>query len=318
MSFGKKSGKFRVAPFLITRFHIAKFFNKIRFRKNTAREQNADWIALQAHRNRIIAWFQKKFHREILQLKEEISQRELPHVHSKKIWVYWAQGIENAPDIVKVCVQSIYEHLGNRYEIVLLSDKTYREYVSFPQYIEEKYQKGMIGRALFADLLRTELLIEHGGTWMDATIFCSWDRVPSYMLESDLFLFQTTFVESWCVPTKIENYFISAASNHPILMLCQGLLYQYWKKYNREIEYLFYYEIFTVAAEAYREKWDNVVHYPRADTLVLSNELHKPYDKDKFEDILSRYPFHKLTYRWPGGEGSYFDYIVKNYKKYGE
>jgi len=45
--------------------------------------------------------------------------------------------------------------------------------VELPGYIVEKWEKGRIPAAMFSDLLRVELLIKYGGTWIDSTVFCT-------------------------------------------------------------------------------------------------------------------------------------------------
>ena len=51
-----------------------------------------------------------------------------------KIWMCWWQGLDNAPEIVKACVDSVRRNAGNR-EVIIITDKNVREYVSFPQCI---------------------------------------------------------------------------------------------------------------------------------------------------------------------------------------
>lgn len=43
--------------------------------------------------------------------------------------------------------------------------------MEFPKYIEEKWKRGVITHTHMTDLLRLELLIRYGGTWIDATVF---------------------------------------------------------------------------------------------------------------------------------------------------
>ena len=89
-----------------------------------------------------------------------------------KIWVCWWQGIEQAPDIVKRCVQSICINAAP-YEVVILDDTNYRNYVKIPDWMERKRSQGIITRTHFSDFLRLELLAEHGGIWLDSTFFAS-------------------------------------------------------------------------------------------------------------------------------------------------
>lgn len=89
------------------------------------------------------------------------------------------QGMENAPALVQKCYESLKINLKDR-EIILITAQNRKEYAILPDYIEEKYRKGIITHTHFSDLLRVELLCKYGGTWIDSTVYCSgekWDAV---------------------------------------------------------------------------------------------------------------------------------------------
>ena len=79
------------------------------------------------------------------------------------IWQYWEQGLENAPDVVKQCVASVYKYKnGNKH--IVLDKNNISEYISIPEYIIEMNKKGIIKSAHFSDYIRTALLAKYGGT----------------------------------------------------------------------------------------------------------------------------------------------------------
>ena len=103
-------------------------------------------------RSRAYKTLYKKYH--------QVLDRELTLEESKKsnyVWICWFQGLKNAPPLVKACVQSVKENLKDK-EIVILTNETIPEYVEFPDYIQKKWEKGMMGAAHYSDLLRVELL----------------------------------------------------------------------------------------------------------------------------------------------------------------
>lgn len=83
--------------------------------------------------------------------------------NSNKVWFMWLQGLDNAPPIIKSCYQSLKTNLPDK-EIILIEENNLNDYVHLPDYIEEKYKKGIISRTHFSDLVRLELLINGGGT----------------------------------------------------------------------------------------------------------------------------------------------------------
>lgn len=74
-----------------------------------------------------------------------------------KIWICWWQGIDNAPEIVKTCVESIRRNAG-KCEIIFITEDNYKDYVSFPGWVEVKRKAGIISRTIYSDLLRMNLL----------------------------------------------------------------------------------------------------------------------------------------------------------------
>ena len=140
--------------------------------------------------NKVVDRLRKKYAPFIAEFKKGDTDRaKLPHEHSNKVWVCWLQGMEKAPDIVKKCYQSLLDNLNGK-EIVLLTDENYKDWVSFPNHIQEKIDNGTIYRTHMTDLLRLELLEHYGGTWIDATVFCSGKNIPSFIWDSDFFIYQ--------------------------------------------------------------------------------------------------------------------------------
>lgn len=81
------------------------------------------------------------------------------------IWSCWLQGIEQAPELVKACLASQKRCL-NTGEHRALSVEIYHKWVEIPDFIEQKYKKGIIPAALFSDILRLAVLKKYGGIWM--------------------------------------------------------------------------------------------------------------------------------------------------------
>lgn len=86
------------------------------------------------------------------------------------IWVFWYQGEETMPELVRHCYKSICAHANGR-KVILLTEQNIAEYVQMPDYIMEKVNKDYITLTHLSDLIRVELLYKYGGTWMDATLF---------------------------------------------------------------------------------------------------------------------------------------------------
>ena len=66
------------------------------------------------------------------------------------------------PDIVKVCYASAKHHAG-QHPVILITEQNYQEYATMPDYILQKVKNHEISLTHFSDMLRINLLKEHGG-----------------------------------------------------------------------------------------------------------------------------------------------------------
>lgn len=262
--------------------------------------------------NRIVKKLRKKYRRYIAQYKE--ATPILPGQTSNKVWVCWFQGMENAPPLVQRCYRSLQENLPDR-EIILLTEENYSQYATLPAHVVEKAAKGIIPRAQFSDLLRLDLLIRHGGTWIDSTVLCTGRDIPEYMLDSELFMFQTLKPGLDGHPTCVSNWFMTARQNNPILLLTQALLYDYWEKHNALVDYFIFHDLFQLAIEAYPQEWSKVVPFSNSVPHILLLRLFETYDETVWSAVQKQTPFHKLTYKFTDEQASlantYYEKLFK-------
>ncbi|MGQ7337032.1 capsular polysaccharide synthesis protein [Streptococcus suis] len=240
----------------------------------------------------------KKFIAEFLSDESNLNKQK---VAPSKIWVCWFQGMESAPEVVKVCYDSICRNIKDR-EVILLTDKNWEKFVEFPSYIQDKIERGIISKTHMSDLLRLELLTKYGGTWIDATVFCSGKKIPDYMLNSDLFLFQNLKPGLDGQSTRISNWFITSCSNNPMLSLTLNLLYNYWFHYDYIIHYYIFHDFFELAIEAFPEEWNKVVPFSNSTPHILLLRLFDNFDSKVWDSTLQMTPFHKLSYKFRNEE----------------
>ena len=99
----------------------------------------------------------------------------------KLIFVFWYQGFEKAPEIVKLCLQSLLLH-AKKYKVVLLDGQNFKEYVSLEPNIELKFRQKKISVQNFADYLRIKLLEKYNCLWIDSTILVIRDIPEEYFM----------------------------------------------------------------------------------------------------------------------------------------
>lgn len=286
----------------------------------------------------------QKYGSKVQESKKFNSSRELKHKHQKVIWWCWLQGIGNAPSIVKACFNSLMREfkgssvqevqgLSDGYEIKLIDAENWKEYIELPDFIVKKWEKKQIPPALFSDLLRLELLIKYGGTWIDSTVLCtgfkefkglssSSDSVDSpsvqefkQYLDADLFLFQYT--KQGSIPVSISNWFISAHSNNEVLIVLRDMLYAYWKDYDCVLDYYIFHLFFAMISKEFPEQITAMPYGQSQNSLVLLHHWGDKFEQKKWDKLTSQVCVHKLAFRVgedvQNNKENYYNYILTEY-----
>lgn len=260
--------------------------------------------------NKILKKLRKKYVSYIVKNKQRILNSCINRKSSNKVWVMWLQGMENAPEIVKTCYNSLVNNLTDK-DIILLTEENYRNYVTFPDYIQTKIDKGLIGKAHMSDLLRLELLEKYGGTWIDATVFISDKNIPDFIFNSDFFMYQKLKPALDGNPLSVSNWFITSTTNNPILMMTKELLYEYWKGHNSAIHYFIFHMLFQLVIENFDDEWKKVVPASSSTPHILLLRLNDCYSKKMMDGILQQTSIHKLSYKYDNRKKDYVTYLDK-------
>lgn len=231
------------------------------------------------------------------------------HEYSKTIWWCWLQGEENAPLLCQKGLESIRNNFPE-YEVVVITEKNFSDYVEFPDFILQKYKTGKITKTHFSDLLRLQLLISHGGIWIDSTCFIT--KRPDYAENIPLFVYQNK--ERGDDSIVASSWFISSEKNNSILTLTRDLLFDWWEKHNKLFHYFLVHFFFTMATDFYKDEWKNVPFYSNLPCHVLQRELFDDFNEKRFNQICSMSAVHKLTYKFKDKEikNTFFDKITGN------
>lgn len=261
----------------------------------------------------------KKQNRELIVSFVKQNPIQKKNDHRKTIWTIWLQGMEEAPAVVRKCYESMKNNLSN-WEIIVITEKNYANYITFPDYIMDKYEKGSISKPHFADLIRIELLAKYGGTWLDGTVYCSEfiNGKHDFYLDSDLFVFQNMKpgLDGHCA--SISSWMITASAEQNIILLTQKLLHNYWKNHNFAVDYFILHYFFQMAIEAYPEEWKKVIPVSNSMPFVLLLRLFDKYDENIWNTVKEMTCFHKLTHKFTEEQknqqnvnGTYYDVVLK-------
>ena len=235
---------------------------------------------------------------------------------SKIIWICWWQGIENAPELVQKCYSSVCRYYSD-WDIRVITFENYSKYVDFPQYIIDKWNDGKITHTHMSDLLRLELLIRHGGLWLDATILATSRDIPQSIINSDLFFYQTLKPGADGHSVLLSSWMLYAKSNNCILTLTRELLYKYWAKKDIMSDYFILHYYLTMSCEVFSEEYSKIPQFSNEIPHILLLNLFNTYNPVYMNDLKQMTCFHKLSYKFDpnmieGLKGTYYEWIINN------
>jgi len=232
------------------------------------------------------------------------------------IWVCWWDGYESMPPLVKVCYGSIRQYAGT-HPVQLITKHNFRDYISIPEYILEKVDTGIMTVTHFSNIIRANLLYEHGGIWMDATILVtqniSFENVPFYTLKapapksSSVTLARfaglsnpaARILDGTSPQTSRWSGFLLAGSRHSIVFeYMREILYAYWKKHDNQIDYVLYDYTIALGYEyipSFKKLVDNVP-CSGVEKFVMEKHLNRDFSEEEFAQY-RKTAFHKLTWK---------------------
>lgn len=212
----------------------------------------------------------------------------------KIIWCCWFQGENQAPELVRRCIESWRYHNPD-WDVRCLDRHTIRHYVQLSRFVDLERQQ--VTPASLSDILRLALLHEYGGVWVDATTLCMRplnDWLPSRM-KSGFFVFEKPG------PNRpISSWFIAADLGNPILEEMTLKMAQYWKERTCADAYFWLHHLFGQILEENPtvQKQIEECNFLPADLphSALHAGLHKPA-LQALPNVDLNAPFFKLTYR---------------------
>ncbi len=211
---------------------------------------------------------------------------------NKNVWVCWLQGKENAPAEVKKCIASIYKRF-EKSSIIFIDQFNYKDYIDIPDYIEKKWENGIIPNALFSDIIRTLLLIEYGGLWIDATTMLL-DDIPKYVYKNDFFMFDMRGEDDILI---YNNWFIYSKKDCHIFKYERDFLFEYWKKESKVREYFIWHLFMRMIYEKFPDDFKNIEYYPHSITHMLHENIYNKVDDKYLISVKKICPIQKLTYK---------------------
>ena len=205
------------------------------------------------------------------------------HVYTNNIYWCWLQGRDNAPKLYQTTFNSVKNNC-HKHNIIIINQTNINEYVKFPSYIIEKYKNNMITNTHFSDLLRLELLIKYGGTWIDASVLIT--KCEEKFFEKDLFFF------------NLSSWFITSEKDSPVLKTTRDLLYEYWRRENYLCYYFLFHELLLISFQRYKNDHLNMPDISNVHEHILQKYLMKKKKVTLYSNIIKNISIHKLNVKF--------------------
>lgn len=215
----------------------------------------------------------------------------------KIIWFCWLQGFKNMPKTVVECHKSIER---NNPDVVLnfIDFSNVGDYISLPGHIIDSFEMGFIGHAHLTDIIRTFLLAEYGGMWIDSTIY-NTDKIPDSLFEMPFFSINRINNGYYVSGNKWSNFLLASNGDGCLFPLVKQLFIAYTLKYDRFMDYFLMDYFIRVAYETHikiREDIDMVkLNNPRCHDLVKI--LNRESNPGKLNELRSDTMFFKLSWK---------------------
>lgn len=241
-----------------------------------------DWFV----RHKRFGKFKKAFHRTTLPLRPL-------ETFPRTIHLYWDQGVDEAPELVRRCVVS-WRAQNPGWSISLWDRNRASELV-----IWSSLPAGLKVTP-YSDVLRTEILKTHGGVWADATILCtrpldSW--LLPIMCQTDFFAFSRPGPDR-----EIASWFLASRSDSRIVRDLSKAVADFWagqEKPTRVYHWFQYiFEYLERTSTVFRRAWRTAPRISAAPMLLLQERLITERRPNASEiEILRAMPMHKLTHK---------------------
>jgi hypothetical protein len=169
--------------------------------------------------------------------------------------------------------------LNPDWQIHFLDAETLKSFISVPPDLLKH------GRDVFADQVRNELLLRHGGVWADATTYClrplsEWIDLAT---ASGFFAFARPFPD-----IMLSNWFLAAPKGSHIADAWLRAGYEYWQTHAKREPFYWHHAVFAALHsrdQEFRRIWDATPKLSADATPKLS--AHGPHSLVPYEQLLA-------------------------------
>lgn len=267
------------------------------------------WISYYSHWKKVNTYFTKQKQKVVDKIIETeftdiiTKYKNLPEstemVDQFRIWVFWGQGEEQMPIVVKSCYRQLKKMEGDR--AVLITMDNIREFVDFPHEIYQQLETRNLKYAHFSDILRNFLIAKYGGIWYDATCWIT-SIFPKNFENLSYFSPKNKNDQTTGVVYALGSGYTNSVTFSFVrdILIRMALSNKLWPDYLFQ-DYVFNYAKTHLKStkEALKQLSDN-----NTQRFLLFSWMNKPFNPQKYQDLIKNNWIFKLSYK-----ACYEDYI---------
>lgn len=255
--------------------------------------------------------------------KEKQKREEAGQKNSKvPIWALWWQGEEDAPELVKICIESMRKNLpAESTELHIISENNLFDYIYLPEYIIRKFQEKIITLTHLSDIIRVCLLNQYGGLWIDATYLIAQPVAEEFFRFQDFWTqcFATAPWDGDVAQGRWSCNLLGGNKGQLLFGFLEEALLFYWKCHDILIDYYIFDYAIAVAHDNLETAHSMIdrCQPSQPNLFKLREVINMPYCEAEFQEIMKETQFFKLSYKVPyeekniDGKETYFGYFKR-------
>ena len=263
---------------------------------------------------------QKKIHfvinsigKEIQPIIDRYQSYKIPNTKiGNRVWVFWYTGIENAPPIVKKCIEQM--QIVKDIDLKFIDKENLNDYFEWDSNIKLKFEAGAISVTLLSDIIRNQLLSRYGGFWLDATILVL-DK--NFILNHKDLSFYSVRHQDYAACThfndgKWSSFLSGMPKGHPLASFSYDFFVWYFSEFDMSFDYFMIDYIYMFAYlkfTAVRKQIDSLTA-ENEDVFIMGRNIRKSCSKVQWNHVIDNNHIQKLIWKIDGNK------ISRNKKTY--
>lgn len=238
------------------------------------------------------------------------------------IWMCWWQGEENAPELVKKCIEQVKMCVdNNKAQIHIVTLENCMDYVTFSPQIIDKFNAGKISMSTLSDRLGMELLYRYGGLWIDATYYIADSRINEVIERKGFYTQKAGYsLDSDAVVNgRWTCDFMKGDAGFSLFGFVMQAFDEYYSYKDDLIEHFMLDYFIEIAYDNLKAVCDAIdaCDINNMEIQFFMNNGNRIFRKNIWDDIVNNTWLYKLSYKADNrksnfvGEETYYGYIMK-------